>query len=284
MPTEVRAWIEESPYCRDLGVKLKQLDEQGCTLELPYVPQNTNGLALHGGVQATLASLSAQVAMRHSSRNGEIDPCSVALQLDYVRGVRDQTVTAVTRLLRRTRDLGFFETHMHDASGALIAHATSTIGERRSQALDDDAVVARKELDTQGIHLFNEAVDAIPFLKRREVQAIGGVPGCVELSLPAAAHNLDLDGRIHEGALLTVLDASGATCPWTKTAPTASAFGVTVALQAQVFARPAAQALIARATEIARSGQLCWCSVELFGAEDRKRCAIGSVAYRFGNG
>ena len=47
---EIRSWVEDSPYCKFLGVRLDHLDETSARLVLPYQDENSNpGKALHGG-------------------------------------------------------------------------------------------------------------------------------------------------------------------------------------------------------------------------------------------
>jgi hypothetical protein len=55
------------------------------------------------------------------------------------------------------------------------------------------------------------------------------------MTLASVERNLDDDGTIHEGAVLTLIDSAGATVPWTLHQP--DTIGATVALHAQILGR-----------------------------------------------
>ncbi|XXT18238.1 hypothetical protein WME94_49210 [Sorangium sp. So ce429] len=125
------------------------------------------------------------------------------------------------------------------------------------------------------------AMAASPFLSRRGLRLVGVRRGAVEMALDAAAANLDGDGAIHEGAVLTLIDAAGATCPWTAVSPSPGASGATIALNAHVLGPLPGGGLVARAVVRARDARICWTSVTVVDSASRKVHALGTVVYRF---
>ena len=93
--------------------------------------------------------------------------------------------------------------------------------------------------------------------------------------------NLDGDGAMHEGAVLTLIDAAGATCPWTVVPPSPGASGATIALNAHVLGPLPGDGLVARAVVRARDARICWTSVTVVDSASRKVRALGTVVYRF---
>src|SRR5437660_410040 len=106
---DVRTWTRESPYARDLGLELEHLDEQHARLSLPYHERLRALGSVHGGALASLASISAQAIFRVSQPRGAEPPRAVSMHVLYARAARGASFVTETRLVRRARELGFFE-------------------------------------------------------------------------------------------------------------------------------------------------------------------------------
>ncbi len=104
--------------------------------------------------------------------------------------------------------------------------------------------------------------------------------GAVDMAMDAAATNLDGNGATHEGAVLTLIDAAGATCPWTVVPPSPGASGATIALSAQVLGPLPRAGLVARAVVRARDARICWTDVAVVDGASRIAHAFGTVVYR----
>lgn len=282
--------LEGAPFARDLGVTLRDdAGEHGgagapIAIELPFEARNTMYGHLHGGALAALIPLSTFAAMRELSpaTSPAASRCTVSLHLEYLRAAR-KAVVAETRALRRVRELGFFETRIADTESNPIAFASSTVSELSAPAFAAAPTRTPLPLDetsTSLTHAIAAALARSPYLSRRGITLAAAVPSTVDLSLPASPANLDAWGRIHEGAALSLIDAAGATCPWTIVPSSTSVGGVTIALHAQIFGALPASSLIARATIRARNARLHWVEVTVTHEESGSVHALGTVVYR----
>ena len=199
-----------------------------------------------------------------------------------------KSLTVETRLIRRVRELAFFETRMEDEGGDLVAFASSVVSEGRTGVAGASPTAVRDALRPQSLspnantEALHEAMAAIPFVSRRQLrieEVAGGVIGVV---MGTATMNLDGDGFMDEGALLTLIDAAGATCPWTIVSPSSGAAGATIALTAQVLGPLPKEGLIARAAIRAQDGRLYFSDVTISDSRSRQVHAFGTVLYRFG--
>lgn len=103
--------------------------------------------------------------------------------------------------------------------------------------------------------------------------------GTSRLTMPNGAHNADLDGGPHEGAVLALLDTTGAMAAWAETGP-GPYKASTPSIQAQVLAPPTDQDLVAYGRIAQRDGALFWAEAEVVGRKDGQVIARGTVVYR----
>ncbi|AUX41699.1 hypothetical protein SOCE26_031210 [Sorangium cellulosum] len=281
MTNDISPSATDASYAHDLAVTL-HLGEAAVTLALPFEERNTMYGLIHGGALASLVPISTFSSMRASGA-AAAELCTVSLHMEYVRAAR-KAVVAETRSVRRVRELEFFETRIKDADGNAIALASSTVSQGISPGAADVAGASRGPLDgapPEVVRAIEEAIASSPYLSRRRVGLVGSARGAVELSLSAAPVNLDRGGGVHEGALLSLLDAAGATCPWTVVPATAGAGGATIALHAQILGPLPAADLVARAAVRARKDRLHWVDVTVMSAATGSVHALGTVVYRF---
>lgn len=281
MANEISPSAIEAPYVQDLAVTLRP-GEAAVALAMPFEERNTMYGHIHGGALASLVPISTFSAMRARDA-AAAELCTVSLHIDYVRAAR-KPVVAETRSVRQARELEFFETRVGDADGHAIALASSIVRQGISPGAAEIAGPPPGPLDGASpeiVSAIHEAIAASPFLSRRRVRLAGSARGAVELSLIAAPANLDRDGRVHEGAVLSLLDAAGATCPWTAAPTTAAAGGATIALHAQILGPLPAADLIARAAVRARKDRVSWVDVTVMSPATGHVHALGTVIYRF---
>ncbi|WP_437680960.1 hotdog fold thioesterase [Sorangium sp. So ce131] len=281
MTNEISPSAIDAPYAQDLAVTL-QPGEAAVTVALPFEERNTMYGHIHGGALASLVPIATSSAMRARGA-AAAELCTVSLHMEYVRAAR-KPVVAETRSVRRVRELEFFETRIADADGNAIALASSAVSQNISPGAAEVAGPSRGPLDgapPEVVRAIQEAIAASPYLSRRRVALAGAARGAVELSLSAAPVNLDCSGGVHEGAVLSLLDAAGATCPWTVVPATAGAGGATIALHAQILGPPPAADLVARAATRARKDRLQWVDVTVMSAATGSVHALGTVVYRF---
>lgn len=267
--TATNVWLTESPFLVDLGVRW----HDGEIVMDVAEPHSASG-ALHGGAIAALAMVSARATMRTSDPG--LDTSTTSLHVTYARAGRGTVFTASSSAVRRAHELGFYQTEIRGESGDVIAAASSTLsGGRRG-----GAVVESLPPLVGDPAEFAKAADVTPFLARRGLCVEGIDRGAIEITMAPVERNLDGRGRIHEGALLTLIDMAGASVPWTHSRP--SAGGATIALNAQILGEPPEGAMVARGTLRAHDDRVFWCDVDVFTEADRRLCALGSLTYRFG--
>jgi len=275
----VRHWIEESPYAAALGVQLSQLSEQQAQLALPYADQNSNpGKALHGGVAASLAAIGAQAVTR-AALGPEAGPFhTAALQVNYLSAAIGEPVVAEARLLRRGKALCFVEVDVATAAGKPIAHATSAVRARFGADEPERAVVApdhgESDPGRMGPHL-----PSIPFIGARGIAAEHMTGGTSRITMPASEANRDASGGLHEGAVLALLDTTGAMASWAESGhgPYRAS---TPAMQAQIVGAPPGEDLVAYGRCVQRDAEIFFSQVDVATAGERRLVARGTVLYR----
>lgn len=283
MTNEISPSIIASPYTDDLAIALQPC-EGGVGLALPFEERNTMHGVLHGGALASLVPISAFAAI-HNAMPAATDLCTVSLHMQYARAAR-KPVVAQTRTVRQVRELAFFETQIADCDGDVVAFASSAVSHGVTRDADATAP-PREPLDRASPEVagaIQQAIAASPYLSRRCVSLAGSARGAVELALAAAPVNLDRAGHVHEGAAITLIDAAGATCPWTLAPLTAGAGGATIALHVQVLGPLPTADLVARAFVRARNGRVCWVDVTVVSNATAAVHALGTVVYRFSEG
>jgi uncharacterized protein (TIGR00369 family) len=275
----VVAWIEQSAYAKTLGVELRALGDGGAQLLLPYTDANSNpGRVLHGGVAASLIGMAGQAVAR-ASLGAEAAPFHTSsLQVTYLAAAKAQAITATARRLRGGKELCFVDVAVASADGKPIAHGLVAT---RGRFGADAAVLPESAGDDgaadpggMGPH-----VSKIPFMATLGARIEHMVDAHSRVVLPLADGNRDLDGGVHEGAVLALLDTTGAMAAWAVTG--AGPYKAsTPALQAQILAPPPAEDLVAYGRSVHHDAEAHWCDVEIAGAASRRICARGTVLYR----
>ena len=276
---DVRAWIEESPYARALGVRAESVGEESARIALPFRDENANpGRALHGGCAASLAAIGAQAVTR-AALGPETGPWHTAgLQVSYLAAVLGEEVHADARLLRRGKETCFVEVDVATQDGKSIAHATAMVRARFGAA---PAMLARTAGDDgasdpghMGPH-----VAKLPFLVARGIRIEHMTGARSRLTMPLADANRDAAGGMHEGAILALLDTAGAMASWAETGP-GPFKASTPALQAQLLVPAPAADLVAYGRVVQRDGDAFWSDVDVADAATGLVQARGTVLYR----
>jgi uncharacterized protein (TIGR00369 family) len=275
----VRRWIELSPYARDLGIRLEEIDPGGARLRLPFAERNTNpGQVLHGGVAASLAAAGAQAVARAALGEPSGPWHTAVLQVSYLAAARAEAVVADARLLREGREVCFVEVDVATEERKPIAHATAIVrGRFGAEAAELPAAAGDHGLadpGTMGPH-----IGRIPFIGGRGIAVEHMTGGTSRLRMPFREENADASGGVHEGALLALLDTTGAMAAWAVTGP-GPYKASTPAMQAQILVPAPKGDLVGYGRCAARDGGLFWSDVELAAAADGAVVARGTVIYR----
>ncbi len=274
-----RSWIEKSPYSVTLGIALEALSEETVTLTLPYKDENSNpGRALHGGCAASLAIAGGQALARAALGEASGPWHTFGLQVNYLAAAIAEDVRAQARLLRKGKELCFVEVDVATAGGKPIAHATAGVrarfaseGARPVRARGDDGA---SDPGPMGPH-----IGKTPFIGGRGivVQHMAGARS--RLVMPFRETNGDASGGVHEGAVLALLDTTGAMASWAETGP-GRYKASTPAIQAQILEPNPKGDLVGFGRVVQRDGELFWSDVEVACASDRHLVARGTVIYR----
>jgi uncharacterized protein (TIGR00369 family) len=276
---DVRRWIEQSGYGASLGVRLEDLSETEARLVLPFQEANSNpGNALHGGCAASLGVIGAQAVAR-AALGTEAGPFHTAsVQVSYLAAAVGEDVSARATLLRRGKELCFVEVEVDRPDGKPIAHATATVRGRFGAAPPTLAVSAgdHGEADpgVMGPH-----IGKMPYGRTRGLSVEHMTGGTARITAPNSAANADGDGGLHEGAMLALLDTTGAMAAWAETGP-GPYKASTPTLQARFFGAPANEDLVAYGRMVQRDGEALFNEVEAAGRETGRVYATASVLYR----
>ncbi|MDG2336257.1 MAG: PaaI family thioesterase [Myxococcota bacterium] len=279
----IRDWVEASPYTRLLGTKLESIEttesETTARILLPFREQNSNpGNALHGGCAATLAAVGGQCVAR-AAMGADAGPWHTAsVQVNYLAAAIGEAVVADARLLRRGKDMCFVETEIRTEEGKSIAHATAMVRARHGadalepQRAEGDA--GDTDPGPMGPH-----VSKMPYMSEREMEIEHMSDSQSRIVLPYTPANADLEHGVHEGAVLALLDSTGAMASWAETGP-GPYKASTPSLQAQVLCPAPKQDLVAYGQVVQRDDAIFWADATVVGALDGRLVARGTVIYR----
>lgn len=276
----IERWLEKSPYGAALGMRLGAIDETSASIVLPFQDGNANpGRALHGGCAASLAAVGGQCVTR-AAMGADAGPWHTAsVQVNYLAAAIGEDVHAEARLLRRGKDMCFVEIDIATDAGKSIAHATAMVHARhgaepvvRYAAAGDDGAA---DPGPMGPHVVKT-----PYMAARGI-VIEHMQGArSRLTMPCAEANADADGGVHEGAVLALLDTTGAMASWAETGP-GPYKASTPSLQAQIVApAPPGQDLVAYGRVVQRDDAVFWSDAEVAGRDDGRVIARGTVIYR----
>jgi len=275
----IRRWIEGSPYAAALGVRVDALEEGAARLLLPYQDANSNpGKALHGGVAASLVMLGGQAVAR-AALGPDTGPWHTsAAQIVYLAAAIGEPVVADARLLRTGKELGFAEVDVRSAAGKPVARGLVSVRGRLGAAAAERPAAkgdpGEAEPGTMGPH-----IERLPFIQGLGLRIEHMANGRSRIRMPWRERNADAAGGVHEGAVLALLDTTGAMASWAETGP-GPFKASTPALQAQILAPPGHGDLVGYGRVVLHDRELFLAEVEVAGAEDGRLVARGSVQYR----
>jgi uncharacterized protein (TIGR00369 family) len=114
------------PIARLIGFVAKTVEPGRAVFELEASERHHNPMGtLHGGVYCDLADAAMGCAYAATLSEGETFT-TVELKINYLRPVRQATLTAEAKVIKAGASLGFVECELKDAQGKLVAKASST--------------------------------------------------------------------------------------------------------------------------------------------------------------
>src|SRR5438874_5161093 len=114
------------PIGRLLGFVLKVIEPGRAVFEMEADERHHNPMGtLHGGVSCDLADAAMGWAYAATLAEGE-SFTTVELKINFLRAVRQATLTAEAKVVKAGSTLGYIECEVKDEQGRLIAKAAST--------------------------------------------------------------------------------------------------------------------------------------------------------------
>ena len=276
---EIKSWVEQSPYSKFLGVQLEHVNESSARLRLPYQDENSNpGQALHGGCAASIGAIAGHVLARRLL-GVEAGPFHTAqMQVSYLAAAIGEDVVAEARLLRKGRELCFVGIDVNTPEGKPIASITTTV---RGRLGSPDPVYS----SALGVHgdadpgVMGPHIHKVPFIGHRAISVEHMTGGTSRLVMPLINDNCDASGGVHEGAVLALLDTTGAMASWAESGP-GNFRASTPSMQIQIFGPPPPGDLIAYGRCIQNHNEIYWSNVEVASVAEGSVIARGTVLYR----
>jgi len=125
--------LDSMPFCKLMGVEFTAVDAVEVRARLAWSPERcTIGGVLHGGALMALADGAGAVAAFLNLPDGGTGTTTVSSATNFLRGVRDGHVEAISRPLHTGRTTIVVETTLVDAAGKQVAKVTQTQAVLRS--------------------------------------------------------------------------------------------------------------------------------------------------------
>jgi acyl-CoA thioesterase len=123
---ELRRMMPHMPFNALLGLEVKEIHDDGITIECPIRPDLWNGMGVvHGGVTATLADAAVGMALMQK-HGGEQPATTVEMKVNYLRPAGKGSLLARSHLLKAGTTLAVGRVDIHDSAAHLIATALIT--------------------------------------------------------------------------------------------------------------------------------------------------------------
>lgn len=122
----VRGDEPQPPIARLLGFSLTAIEPGRAICVMSVDPKHHNPLGtLHGGVYCDLADAAMGLAYGATLHEGETFT-TVELKINFLRGVRQATLTADAKVVKAGNTIGYVECDVKDEQGRLVAKVAST--------------------------------------------------------------------------------------------------------------------------------------------------------------
>jgi uncharacterized protein (TIGR00369 family) len=123
-PQQVR---ETMPFATLVGIELVEVTPELVRGRLEFSPERcTAGGLLHGGALMALADSCGGTCAFFNLPEGAVGTATIESKTNFLRAVREGTVTASTRPLHKGRTMIVLETDIAREDGALVARVTQT--------------------------------------------------------------------------------------------------------------------------------------------------------------
>ncbi len=115
------------PFAAMLGIELLEAGPEVVRARLDWTPERcTAGGIMHGGAMMALADNSGGICAILNLPAGAQGTATIESKTNFLRALREGSVTATTRPLHKGRTLIVLETELSDDGGRLVAKVTQT--------------------------------------------------------------------------------------------------------------------------------------------------------------
>ncbi len=277
-----RTRFAQVPFAERLGVTIADLGPDRAELAMPYQLAHMNaGGVLNGGATASLLAMAGTVAAWTDTELESIGtPGCVDLAIQYLAPAREEDVLAEARVLRRGRDIVFVTVALraqdgHPVAQGLVTYQSPGRMERLPRTLARPVLLPVPEppIPPGERRLFQG------FVEKLGMRPLHESPGRVRLEMPGSAMHRDESGRVHAGALASIVDIAAVAASWSLVPRRPGARGSTVAMQVS-YPADAWGAVVADAHVQQRTEAMLFSTVHVTAADTAQLVAMGHVSYR----
>jgi uncharacterized protein (TIGR00369 family) len=251
-------------------------------LVLPFRPEHMNAVGvLNGGASASLLTMAGTLAA-WTGVDLDADPhlSCVDLSLQYLAPAAEEDVVAEARVLRRGRGLVFLDVALRSEAGTpicqgLLSYQTADYAGQTPRLRAQHALLPAPTplMPPAGHRLFHG------YVRKLDITPLHESPGRVRLHMPCTAMHLDEGGRLHAGAVASIVDIAAVAASWSLVPRREGARGSTIGMQVS-YPSGATAAVVADAHVQQRSEELLFCTVHVTTAASGQLVALGQVSYR----
>jgi uncharacterized protein (TIGR00369 family) len=279
---QARARFAQVPFAERLGVAVADLGPDRARLVLPYCPEHMNAVGvLNGGASASLLTMAgALAAWTGVDLEAPGHPGCVDVAIQYLAPAGEEDVLAEATVVRRGRDLAFVAVTLRSRAGhpvgqGLVTYQAPGHPERAPRVLARPALLAAPDPVTRPREerLFRG------YVRKLGMRPLHESPGRARLRMPGTANHLDEAGRVHAGALASIVDIAAVAASWSLVPRRPGARGSTIAMQVS-YPSPTSEAVVADAHVQQRSEALLFSTVHVTAEDSGQLVALGQVSYR----
>ena len=269
------------PYAATLGAEVAALGRDRARIVLRHRDDNgnRNGM-LHGGVLASLVVMGGALAA-WTDVDGEppLAGTTIDLAVHYLAPVTRLAVTVDADVRRRGRELVFVDVEV--TAGARTPVARGLVAYRPGlPRLPPAAGGPGASAALPAGVVLGERRSGSAFTRRLGILSARLAPGHAVAVLPCQPAIGDGHGRIHEGALATLVDCVGGASAWSVGGFDPRGRAATVSMHLTYDPAPADGDVIATARTPWQSAGFLMNSVALAGRTSGRPVAAGAVTYR----
>ncbi|MGH7820495.1 MAG: PaaI family thioesterase, partial [Candidatus Binatia bacterium] len=281
---DLKERFEGEPYCRELGVVVEAVEEGRARVRLPYDDKNSNpGRALHGGVAASMIDIAGSLAACAGFDDaGAMETGALDVAVNYLAAAIGEEIFAEARVLRRGKEITYCDVDVSTAQGKAIAKGLVT---HRAVPVTTEARVFAGRADPDAlapaeVSQLGRAFMKVPFIGRLGMRNERMQDGTARVRLPFLEANAASGGAVHEGAIIALIDTTGAMASWSIVGLDFSFKASTVAVHANFAAPAVGEDLVSLARTLRKNEEIFWNEVTVAGAKSGKLVAHGDVVYR----